>query len=786
MKAINKNLPYMLLWLCYSVNAQVITDGTMGVTDFKLHTLSPDKLNTITIPQNLGTTQGHNLFHSFNTFNINKAETVVFTGANDLKNLISRVTGGEVSTINGTLKSTIGSANFYFINPAGIIFGKDASVDIPAAFYLSSGQVLNFKDATSFNSSLATTSQLSVAQPKDFGFLNNSDKAIKLENSQLNFNNDVTFHANTINFNNSSLIVNSGSIHFDANNQLTLNNSQLLSQATDNNQKAGDIEINAEQLIVNGLRQDNRGILADDNADITINARQISIKDEQIKTYAQDAENSGNIYLKNVKNLALNNTLITTSSSDNSTGFAGDIIIDAQLIDLNNRSKITASTYGDGHAGRVIINNDNLLTMNNSFINSNAHNGTGNAGEVIVNAHKLSLFNGSRIDSYTYATGNANQVIIKNNKDLLVDNSAIYTSSDDNSTGHAGNILISSEAINIINGGQIDSSTNGLGHAGNIAIIANTLNIEGQNSNNFSQISAEASKHSSGKTGWVDIVVKDSLNLKANAQISIENNAQVHNGNAVNTGLLNISAQDIYLSNGSAITAQATGDIHAGQINTVFSHSLILDNASINTMATSGNGGNLTITGGHLMRLQNHAHIDTDTFWGQKGGDIVVNAAILALNNAQIKAQANEARNGGNIDLNLGLLLPSQNQLIVDEKLIANSESNQATINSIQAASSGTVNLHAPQLNINGSMVLLNNTTLELPDLNRDSCDNTAINKSSLTRISKGGIAMNEQQWIFTPPIISPSITQLQAALMPSLLTTILVSENYPCATLSL
>jgi filamentous hemagglutinin family protein len=43
-----------------------------------------------------------------------------------LKNVISRVTGGQVTTINGLLKSDIPNANFYFINPTGVTFGASA------------------------------------------------------------------------------------------------------------------------------------------------------------------------------------------------------------------------------------------------------------------------------------------------------------------------------------------------------------------------------------------------------------------------------------------------------------------------------------------------------------------------------------------------------------------------------------------------------------------------------------------------------------------------------------
>ena len=116
-------------------HAEVITDGTVGAAQ----NLSGPKF---VIPQSLGSTQGTNLFHSFQNFNIANTESATFTGANSLQNVISRVTGGQSSSINGVLRSQIGQAAFYFINPAGIVFGSNAEVDVPGDFHVSTASEL--------------------------------------------------------------------------------------------------------------------------------------------------------------------------------------------------------------------------------------------------------------------------------------------------------------------------------------------------------------------------------------------------------------------------------------------------------------------------------------------------------------------------------------------------------------------------------------------------------------------------------------------------------------------
>ena len=70
--------------MAVSARAEVVTDGTLGAVE----SLS----GQMTIPQSLGTTAGNNLFHSFQTFNINTGESATFTGSDALKNLINAIT----------------------------------------------------------------------------------------------------------------------------------------------------------------------------------------------------------------------------------------------------------------------------------------------------------------------------------------------------------------------------------------------------------------------------------------------------------------------------------------------------------------------------------------------------------------------------------------------------------------------------------------------------------------------------------------------------------------------
>ena len=149
------------------------TDGSVGA----VQNLS----GNFAIPESLGAVRGSNLFHSFSRFNVDFGESATFTTtSSNLQNVISRVTGGQVSTIHGILKlqAAPGSAPaFYFVNPAGVVFGAGAVIDVPSSFHVSTAQSIKFGDGFIWNTGSANQSSLTIAPPEAFGFLGSRSAA---------------------------------------------------------------------------------------------------------------------------------------------------------------------------------------------------------------------------------------------------------------------------------------------------------------------------------------------------------------------------------------------------------------------------------------------------------------------------------------------------------------------------------------------------------------------------------------------------------------------------------
>ncbi|WP_254564689.1 CHAT domain-containing protein [Oscillatoria sp. HE19RPO] len=94
---------------------------------------------------------GANLFHSFEQFGLDAGQVANFLSNPDIQNILGRITGGDASIINGLIQLTGGNSNLYLMNPAGILFGPNAQLNIPADFFATTATGIGLSQGNWFN-----------------------------------------------------------------------------------------------------------------------------------------------------------------------------------------------------------------------------------------------------------------------------------------------------------------------------------------------------------------------------------------------------------------------------------------------------------------------------------------------------------------------------------------------------------------------------------------------------------------------------------------------------------
>jgi filamentous hemagglutinin family protein len=181
--------------VAYSAEAQITPDGS---------TATQVNGNAIA-PTGAGTVNGGNLYHSFNELNVPQTGVVFNTGGSsvnggEVRNIINRVTGGNPSSVLGTIESrqAFPSANLYLVNPNGIVFGQNARLDIGGSFHATTGTGLGFdngqvfdvnKNSLYFPSGDPKTIRFAISQPA--GIINQGNLAVDTGKS-------ITFTGGTV------------------------------------------------------------------------------------------------------------------------------------------------------------------------------------------------------------------------------------------------------------------------------------------------------------------------------------------------------------------------------------------------------------------------------------------------------------------------------------------------------------------------------------------------------------------------------------------------------------
>ncbi|OKH15077.1 CHAT domain-containing protein [[Limnothrix rosea] IAM M-220] len=169
------------IWVCSSFILVLPTLGSAQIvpdTDPNTATQTRVQVNGTgdrhTIDQGIISGDGTNVFHHFNQFDLPTGETAVFDLQNTpaIANILNRVLGDNPSEINGALEILGGNnPNLFLLNPAGIIFGENASLNIPGDFTATTADNLQFSNGTWLPTSTAADYQALNGTPTGLEFL---------------------------------------------------------------------------------------------------------------------------------------------------------------------------------------------------------------------------------------------------------------------------------------------------------------------------------------------------------------------------------------------------------------------------------------------------------------------------------------------------------------------------------------------------------------------------------------------------------------------------------------
>ena len=596
------------------------------------------------------------------------------------------MTGNVFSDINGLVNTN--GANFFLINPNGIVFGTNARLNVGKAFVGSTANSLDLVDGGgktfrfdvngAGDSALLTVNSNVLFNPSKLIMGASSPGSRGIENyGTLQTNNDsqyIGLIGGNVNITGGKIIAPGGRVDLGG-----LNSAGTVTPTEQGLVVGGNNPIWSDVSLTDGAIVSVRaeGVLNNVNtlfsnvspgSNINISANNLNLLNSGSKlntgTAALDAglaENSGikttsagDISINAVGKVTVDNSGIKNTLRAGADGNIGDIKINANSFDLKNQSFIASSSAGQGDTGKISINTQGDFTLdNNSSIASIIlDDAVGNSQGVSINTNNLNVTN-SVIQSASFGIGNGGKIDINAKNLNLIDTSSIL--SNNSGMGNAGDIdikttgdiqisgftdlsLTPSQTTKIVSG--IYSSVEGKGNTGKITIAAQgNLSLDSK-AIIFSTIEKEAVGNSSG----IDINAKN-LSVTNNSSISTDNFGGRGNAGSIDintTGDITIAGytEMIPVANRldyfSSIASQTLGQGDSGKITINAQGKLLLTNKGLinNDIQSTGigNGGGIKINVRDL-EVSNGSFIVTDTFQTNRvngtgnAGDIDIQAS---------------------------------------------------------------------------------------------------------------------------------------------------------------
>lgn len=567
-------------------HAQIITNITPDTT---LPTNSVIQPNGNVFEITAGTSVGGNLFHSFQDFHVGSGDVASFVDPGGIANILSRVTGANPSNIFGQLRSD-SSANVFFLNPNGVVFGPNSSIDVGGSFHVSTANELRLGSGDGkgmFNASAHSEDILTSAPPAAFGFLPNSSSPISIDGLQLSASTSTV----------------------------------LASDITIGRADGGVGVIRAVRGQANIV-----SVLSPDEVLLTPTSDGFSINTDSGNTFSRVSFQGG--------------IEIDSSSVD-----SGRVVVQGRNLMLNTGAFINATTLGSTQGSTFELRASEDIIIDGATIIANTE-GIGDGGNVVLFANNnVAILNGSQIDATNFSDSFASGGSIElTSARIVIDESEIRVGSL-STFGNSGDVFIdASEGVTLDNASIFASSFLGAGTAGTVNIRTASVIFRGVSI-------IDTSTRDRGNGGSVNFQALDRLDLRSGGLGSVGINSGSAGAGA--GGEINFSAPVVTLDEGISLESQSIGSGKSGNINIQAEQVNIINGSRVNVSSILGGGGNIVIRGHEGVLIAGEGtSLASRTSGGANGGNILIEGDNLMLTDgAELSTVTAGVGNAGNINI---------------------------------------------------------------------------------------------------------------------------------------